>query len=84
MDLAFRYSLLICSLSGLAVMGLFFYELTSRSKLSIARFGFGFFVGSSWDPVAGDFGACLGRRMAGGPAPLRLMGTVTLVPVDKP
>jgi phosphate transport system permease protein len=57
LDLGFRYSLLLCSLSILAVMGLFFYELTSRSKLSIARFGFGFFVGSTWDPVAGDFGA---------------------------
>jgi phosphate transport system permease protein len=57
LDLAFRYSLLLCSLSIIAVMGLFFYELTSRSRLSIARFGFGFFVGTSWDPVAGDFGA---------------------------
>ena len=38
-------------------MVLFFYELTSRSKLSIAKFGFGFFTGTTWDPVAGDFGA---------------------------
>jgi len=57
LDVIFRYSLLICSVSIIAVMLLFFYELTSRSKLSIARFGFGFFVGSTWDPVAGDFGA---------------------------
>jgi phosphate transport system permease protein len=57
LDVAFRYSLLICSLSIVAVMVLFFYELTSRSKLSIARFGLGFFVGTTWDPVAGDFGA---------------------------
>jgi phosphate transport system permease protein len=56
-DVAFRYSLLLCSLSIIAVMALFFYELASRSKLSIARFGFGFFVGKTWDPVAGDFGA---------------------------
>lgn len=56
-DKIFRYSVLICSLSILAVMALFFYELTSRSKLSIARFGFGFFTGTTWDPVAGDFGA---------------------------
>jgi phosphate transport system permease protein len=56
-DYVFRYSLLICSASIIAVMFLFFYELTSRSKLSIARFGFGFFVGKTWDPVAGDFGA---------------------------
>jgi phosphate transport system permease protein len=57
LDIAFRYSLLICSISVVAVMALFFYELTTRSKLSIARFGFGFFVGNTWDPVAGDFGA---------------------------
>jgi phosphate transport system permease protein len=56
-DVLFRYSLLICSISIIAVMFLFFYELTTRSKLSIARFGFGFFTGSTWDPVAGDFGA---------------------------
>jgi len=57
LDVAFRYSLWICSASILAVMGLFFYELTKGSKLSIARFGFGFFVGNTWDPVSGDFGA---------------------------
>ena len=56
-DVAFRSLLLICSLSIIAVMLLFFYELTSRSKLSIAKFGFGFFTGSTWDPVSGDFGA---------------------------
>jgi phosphate transport system permease protein len=56
-DVAFRYSLLICSLSIIAVMLLFFYELTSRSKLSIAKFGLGFFTGNTWDPVSGDFGA---------------------------
>jgi phosphate transport system permease protein len=57
LDVVFRYSLLICSVSIIAVMVLFFYELTSRSKLSIARFGLGFFVGTTWDPVAGVFGA---------------------------
>jgi phosphate transport system permease protein len=57
LDLTFRYSLLLCSASILAVMGLFFYELTKGSKLSIAQFGFHFFVGTTWDPVSGDFGA---------------------------
>jgi phosphate transport system permease protein len=57
LDVIFRYSLWICSLSVLAVLGLFFYELTTRSKLSIARFGLHFFVGDTWDPVSGDFGA---------------------------
>jgi phosphate transport system permease protein len=57
LDVVFRNGLLICSLSIIAVMVLFFYELTSRSKLSIAKFGFGFFTGTTWDPVAGSFGA---------------------------
>ena len=57
LDVVFRYLLWICSLSVLAVLGLFFYELTTRSKLSIARFGLHFFVGDTWDPVSGDFGA---------------------------
>ncbi len=57
LDVVFRYALLICSLSVLAIMLLFFYELSSRSKLSIAKFGFSFFTGSTWDPVSGDFGA---------------------------
>jgi len=57
LDVGFRNLLLICSISILAIMVLFFYELTLRSKLSIARFGFGFFTGTNWDPVSGDFGA---------------------------
>jgi phosphate transport system permease protein len=57
MDVAFRYALVICAISVIAVMVLFFYELTSRSHLSIARFGFKFFTGETWDPVSGDFGA---------------------------
>lgn len=56
-DILFRKSVLTCSLSVIGVMGLFFYELITRSKLSIARFGFSFFVGKTWDPVSGDFGA---------------------------
>jgi phosphate transport system permease protein len=57
LDVVFRNSLLACSGTILAVLGLFFYELAVRSKLSIERFGLNFFVGSTWDPVAGDFGA---------------------------
>ena len=57
LDWLFRNILLLCSLSVLGVMGIFFYELTSRSKLSIAKFGLHFFTGQTWDPVSGDFGA---------------------------
>jgi len=33
------------------------YELFKNSRLSIARFGFGFWRTKTWDPVAGEFGA---------------------------
>jgi phosphate transport system permease protein len=40
----------------LTVLGLAF-ELTRQSLLAIQKFGFGFWKGTTWDPVAGDFGA---------------------------
>jgi len=40
----------------LTVVGLAF-ELTRQSLLSIEKFGFGFWKGTTWDPVSGDFGA---------------------------
>ena len=33
------------------------FELWRESRLSIAKFGFGFWKTSTWDPVAGNFGA---------------------------
>ena len=33
------------------------FELTRQSLLSIEKFGFGFWKGTTWDPVSGDFGA---------------------------
>lgn len=56
-DVLFRHGVLLCSLSVLAIVVLFFYELYTHSRLSIARFGFSFFTGRTWDPVSGDFGA---------------------------
>jgi phosphate transport system permease protein len=56
-DFAFRYALLLCSISIIAIIALFFYELTTRSHLTIARFGLKFFSTETWDPVSGDFGA---------------------------
>jgi phosphate transport system permease protein len=41
----------------LLIVGLLLFELITRSKLSIHQFGFKFFTGSDWDPVAGQFGA---------------------------
>jgi phosphate transport system permease protein len=56
-DTGFRYAMLACSFSVMVIVGLLLFELTSRSRLSIAQFGFRFFTGSQWDPVAGEFGA---------------------------
>ena len=56
-DTGFRWAMLACSLSVLVIVGLLLWELISRSKLSIAQFGFKFFTGSAWDPVSGQFGA---------------------------
>jgi phosphate transport system permease protein len=57
LDTSFRNLLMLCSASVMAIMLLFFYELTVQSNLSIKEFGFQFFVGQTWDPVFGDFGA---------------------------
>jgi phosphate transport system permease protein len=40
----------------LVVVGIGF-ELTRQSLLSIEKFGFRFWTGKTWDPVAGEFGA---------------------------
>jgi phosphate transport system permease protein len=57
LDRGFRKLLFLCSASIVAVMVLFIYELLIRSKLSIHAFGWHFFIGDTWDPVSGDFGA---------------------------
>jgi phosphate transport system permease protein len=44
------------SLVLLTVLGLAF-ELSRQSMLSITKFGFAFWKGTTWDPVSGDFGA---------------------------
>ena len=49
--------MLACSFTVLLIVGLLLFELITRSKLSIHQFGFKFFTGSDWDPVAGQFGA---------------------------
>jgi len=56
-DGSFRALMLICGLSLLAIVGLIVYELIQKSLLSIHQFGWRFFTGSEWDPVAGAFGA---------------------------
>jgi phosphate transport system permease protein len=44
-------ALILLTVVGLAI------ELSRQSALSIAKFGLKFWTGSTWDPVAGNFGA---------------------------
>ena len=46
----------VAALVLLVVCGIGF-ELTRQSLLSIEKFGLGFWKGTTWDPVSGDFGA---------------------------
>jgi phosphate transport system permease protein len=57
LDVGFKGLMLIAALTVLAVVGLILAELLQRSALAWQKFGFHFFVASSWDPVAGNFGA---------------------------
>ena len=49
--------MLVCALSIFAIVIFIAVNLVRNSKLSIAAFGFKFFVGTDWDPVAGNYGA---------------------------
>jgi phosphate transport system permease protein len=49
--------MLLCALSIFAIVILILFELISRSRLTIDKFGFSFFFRSAWDPVNGNFGA---------------------------
>src|SRR5437899_6161377 len=57
LDSGFKGLMLLAALTVLAVVGLLLTELLQRSALAWQKFGFHFFTGSGWDPVAGDFGA---------------------------
>ena len=56
-DQAFGALMLICALSIFAIVIFIATILVLRSHLTIAKFGFRFFMGQNWDPVNGDFGA---------------------------
>jgi phosphate transport system permease protein len=49
--------MLLCALSIFGIVALIANELVMSSKLTLAKFGLKFFVGSAWDPVNEDFGA---------------------------
>jgi phosphate transport system permease protein len=56
-DRIFKFAMLLCGLSVLAMLVLIVYELTLRSGPSWHAFGFKFFGGHDWDPVNEQFGA---------------------------
>jgi len=56
-DATFRYLMLVCALSVLAIVVLIVRELILSSALARHTFGLKFFVTQVWDPVSGDFGA---------------------------
>ncbi len=56
-DQAFAGIMLACGLSLMAIVVLIVIELVLQSRLSLHAFGWRFFKGTNWDPVAGDFGA---------------------------
>ena len=56
-DRSFRWVILICALSVLAIVLLIGWQLVVNSALSLKQFGLRFFFSSNWDPVSGDFGA---------------------------
>src|SRR5437868_10586651 len=56
-DKIFKYLTVTAALSVVAVVVLIVFELVWHSQLAISKFGLGFFSGSNWDPVGGEFGA---------------------------
>jgi phosphate transport system permease protein len=56
-DLPFRLATGAFGLVVILIVALIGFELVRQSWLSIAKFGLGFWRTSTWDPVAGDFGA---------------------------
>jgi len=56
-DRAFRFFVLVCALSLLAIVALILLELIKGSLLALDQFGFSFLFKRDWDPVNGEFGA---------------------------
>jgi phosphate transport system permease protein len=56
-DRLFSLAMMACALAVLGLLALIVYELVARSQLSWHAFGWGFFVGSDWNPVEEQFGA---------------------------
>lgn len=57
LDFAFRNLMLLAALAVLGIVFLIIRVLLQQSALAWHKLGIKFFFGSSWDPVAGGFGA---------------------------
>src|SRR5450830_303986 len=56
-DRFFRLALGAISATVLLIVAAIAVVLVNESRLSIAKFGFSFWIRSTWDPVSGEFGA---------------------------
>jgi phosphate transport system permease protein len=56
-DILAHYLTQVFAGSVILLIGILVWKLWSDSALSRAKFGFGFLVGTNWDPNAGDYGA---------------------------
>lgn len=56
-DRGFRWLMVICALSVFAIVALIAAELVLGSRPTVEKFGWHFFFGTAWDPVADNFGA---------------------------
>src|ERR1700704_1180859 len=56
-DRFFRYGTGLFALLVLLLVAGIGFELSRQSTLSIQKFGFSFWKGTTWDPVSGEFGA---------------------------
>jgi phosphate transport system permease protein len=63
-DTVFRYLVLACAVSVIGIVLLILLELVLQSRLSLHQFGWKFFIGNNWDPVAGDFGSLVALVIA--------------------
>jgi len=56
-DRLFRATVFTVAISVLLITGVIAFELVRNSRLPIEKFGWGFLWGTTWDPVAEQFGA---------------------------
>ena len=56
-DLGFRVGTGVFGLLLILIVAAIGFELTRQSWLSVEKFGLQFWRTSTWDPVAGEFGA---------------------------